>query len=82
MLPSLFASLIASHVISVYCLEFDSKKIVTGSRDRSIKIWDIASGKMRAKLVGHNGSVLCLKFDKVQFPSVGADDDDDESEEE
>lgn len=31
---------------------------------------------MRAKLVGHNGSVLCLKFDKVQFPSLGDDDDD------
>ncbi|KLO12508.1 WD40 repeat-like protein [Schizopora paradoxa] len=72
------ATTIAGHEDSVYCLEFDSKKIVTGSRDRSIKIWDIASGKMRAKLVGHNGSVLCLKFDKVQFPTVGAEDDDDD----
>lgn len=52
------------HVFSVYCLEFDSKKIITGSRDRTIKIWDLKTGKLRHTLRGHAGSVLCLKFDK------------------
>lgn len=47
----------------MYCLEFDADKIVTGSRDKSIKIWDIHSGKLLATLRGHAGSVLCLKFD-------------------
>jgi len=48
----------------VYCLEFDSKRIITGSRDRSIKVWSIETGKIIATFRGHAGSVLCLKFDK------------------
>ncbi|KDQ56875.1 hypothetical protein JAAARDRAFT_194820 [Jaapia argillacea MUCL 33604] len=49
---------------SVYCLEFDSSRIITGSRDRSIKVWELKSGKLLATFRGHAGSVLCLKFDK------------------
>ena len=49
---------------SVYCLEFDSSKIITGSRDRTIKVWSLKTGQCLATFAGHNGSVLCLKFDK------------------
>lgn len=49
---------------SVYCLEFDQHKIVTGSRDRTIRVWSVATGKHLATLRGHEGSVLCLKFDR------------------
>ncbi|KAH8097106.1 WD40 repeat-like protein [Cristinia sonorae] len=52
------------HTDSVYCLEFDSSKIITGSRDRTIKVWSLKTGKCLATFSGHNGSVLCLKFDK------------------
>ena len=52
---------------SVYCIEFDSKKIITGSRDKTIKIWDLQTGRLRATLRGHAGSVLCLKFDDRSF---------------
>lgn len=55
---------ISGHTDSVYCLEFDSTKIFTGSRDRTIKVWSIQSGKLLATFRGHMGSVLCLKFDK------------------
>lgn len=55
---------ISGHSDSVYCLEFDSKRIITGSRDRSIKVWSIETGKLLATFRGHAGSVLCLKFDK------------------
>jgi F-box and WD-40 domain protein 1/11 len=47
---------------SVYCLEFDSSRIFTGSRDRTIKAWDLATGKPLGTFWGHAGSVLCLKF--------------------
>lgn len=57
---------------SVYCLEFDSRKIVTGSRDKTIKIWDIKTGKLRFTLRGHAGSVLCLKFDQNEDVSSTA----------
>lgn len=55
---------ISGHGDSVYCLEFDSTRIITGSRDRSIKVWSLQTGKLLATFRGHAGSVLCLKFDK------------------
>lgn len=58
------ASRLSGHSDSVYCLEFDSTRIITGSRDRTIKVWSILTGKLLATFRGHNGSVLCLKFDK------------------
>ncbi|KAF2101670.1 WD40 repeat-like protein [Rhizodiscina lignyota] len=29
------------HTDSVYCAQFDERKIITGSRDRTIRVWDI-----------------------------------------
>ncbi|KAI0634267.1 WD40 repeat-like protein [Trametes polyzona] len=55
---------ISGHGDSVYCLEFDSSRIVTGSRDRTIKVWSLKSGRCLATFSGHRGSVLCLKFDR------------------
>ena len=49
---------------SVYCLEFDSTRIITGSRDRTIKVWSLATGRLLGTFWGvHRGSVLCLKFE-------------------
>ncbi|KDQ32944.1 hypothetical protein PLEOSDRAFT_21125, partial [Pleurotus ostreatus PC15] len=36
---------------------------VTGSRDRTIKVWCVKTGKLLGTISGHSGSVLCLKFD-------------------
>ena len=52
------------HADSVYCLEFDSQRIITGSRDQTIKAWDIRTGCCLGTFRGHHGSVLCLKFEK------------------
>lgn len=49
---------------SVYCLDFDSSRIISGSRDRTIKVWCIKTGKCIASFEGHTGSVLCLKFER------------------
>ena len=62
------------HADSVYCVEFDSYKIVTGSRDKTIKVWSLKSGKLKATLRGHEGSVLCLKFDSTGFMVSGSSD--------
>ena len=48
----------------MYCLEFDSSRIITGSRDRTIKVWSLKTGRCLATFAGHRGSVLCLKFDR------------------
>ena len=47
----------------MYCLEFDSSRIITGSRDRTIKVWSLKTGRCLAAFSGHRGSVLCLKFE-------------------
>ncbi|KAL4076732.1 WD40-repeat-containing domain protein [Scleroderma yunnanense] len=55
---------IEGHRDSVYCLDFDSSRIITGSRDRTIKVWCIKTGACIATFEGHTGSVLCLKFER------------------
>ncbi|GJE93406.1 F-box/WD repeat-containing protein [Phanerochaete sordida] len=52
------------HADSVYCLEFDSSRIITGSRDRTIKIWSVKTGRCLLTITGHQGSVLCLRFER------------------
>ncbi|POS87254.1 hypothetical protein EPUL_002020 [Erysiphe pulchra] len=29
------------HLDSIYCIQFDEKKIITGSRDKTIRVWDL-----------------------------------------
>ncbi|KAG0265304.1 hypothetical protein BGZ95_003366 [Linnemannia exigua] len=54
------------HTDSVYCVQFDHSKIVTGSRDQTIKFWDLHTLKCLHTLRGHSQSVLCLQFnDKI-----------------
>ncbi|KAH9912585.1 WD40-repeat-containing domain protein [Fomitopsis serialis] len=75
------AKRLSGHMDSVYCLEFDSRRIVTGSRDRTIKVWSLTTGRCLATFTGHRGSVLCLKFDKDwDFPTGEEDEWEDGSE--
>ncbi|KAJ3515615.1 hypothetical protein NLJ89_g1652 [Agrocybe chaxingu] len=56
---------VGGHTDSVYCLEFDSRRIITGSRDRTIKVWSLRTGECLGTFSGvHRGSVLCLKFEQ------------------
>lgn len=52
------------HQECVYTIQFDPRYLVSGSRDRTMRIWDVRTGRLaRPPLVGHHGSVLCLQFD-------------------
>ncbi|KAH7037703.1 WD40-repeat-containing domain protein [Microdochium trichocladiopsis] len=35
------ATYLNGHLDSIYCLQFDENKIITGSRDKTIRIWDM-----------------------------------------
>lgn len=48
-------------VLSV-CVSPDKQFIVTGSRDKSAKLWDIASGREIRNFLGHEASVTIVKF--------------------
>ncbi|KAH6609934.1 f-box and wd-40 domain-containing cdc4 [Trichoderma cornu-damae] len=49
------------HVIT--CLQFDDDKIITGSDDTLIHIYDTKTGKLRRKLEGHEGGVWALQYE-------------------
>jgi len=42
---------LSGHTDSVYCVQFDEDKIITGSRDRTIRIWDMHTFKC-LKVIG------------------------------
>lgn len=59
-----------AHTECVYCIQFFGKWLVSGSRDKTLRVWDLESRRLRGRpLVGHSQSVLCLQFD----PSEGED---------
>ncbi|CAF1612927.1 unnamed protein product, partial [Adineta ricciae] len=46
----------------ITCLQFDGKRIVSGSDDNTLKIWSVATGKCDQTLIGHNGGVWCSEM--------------------
>ncbi|KAI9838293.1 MAG: hypothetical protein M1819_005561 [Sarea resinae] len=53
-----------AHRECVYTIQYSGRHLVSGSRDRTVRIWDLDTRRlMKPPLVGHTGSVLCLQFD-------------------
>jgi F-box and WD-40 domain protein CDC4 len=50
-----------SYVIT--CLQFDDDKILTGSDDSLIHVYDTRTGALRKKLSGHEGGVWALQYE-------------------
>lgn len=51
------------HTSTVRCLKMsDSKTAISGSRDTTLRIWDIEKGICLNILVGHSASVRCLEI--------------------
>ena len=48
------------HVVT--CLQFDSDKILTGSDDTNINVYDTQTGALRSRLTGHEGGVWALQY--------------------
>ncbi|PKC12496.1 WD40 repeat-like protein [Rhizophagus irregularis] len=61
------------HTESIYCVQFDEHKIISGSRDDTIKIWDIKTGYCIRTYRGHRQSVLCLQYDDDIIVSGSSD---------
>ncbi|KAM5445585.1 hypothetical protein MaudCBS49596_007405 [Microsporum audouinii] len=53
-----------SHRERVYVIQFTGKWLVSGSRDKTVRVWDLETQRLRGQpLLGHTKSVLCLQFD-------------------
>ncbi|KAJ1990048.1 hypothetical protein GGI25_002347 [Coemansia spiralis] len=64
---------ITGHADSVYCVQCDHDKIVTGSRDRTVKVWDSQTLECLRTFTGHDASVLCLKYDETTIVTGSSD---------
>lgn len=49
-----------NHVVT--CLQFDTDKILTGSDDANINVYDTKTGALRTTLEGHEGGVWALEY--------------------
>lgn len=63
----------AHHRHVVTCLLFDSDKILTGSDDTKINVYDTKTGALRNKLEGHEGGVWALQYDGDTLVSGSTD---------
>ncbi|KAL3072395.1 hypothetical protein niasHT_034079 [Heterodera trifolii] len=54
------------HSLPIYCIDIsvDSKLVVTGSADKSVKIWGLDFGDCHRSLFAHDDIVTCVKFSK------------------
>ncbi|KAL2866565.1 F-box and WD domain protein [Aspergillus lucknowensis] len=53
-----------AHGECVYAIQFIGKWLVSGSRDRTVRVWDLETKRLwHRPLLGHTKSVLCLQFD-------------------
>ncbi len=64
---------LSEHMRFVSCLQFDKTKVVTGSPDWSVKVWDRTNGECTDVLEEHMKGVWCLKFDEQKLISGGGD---------
>lgn len=63
----------AHHRHVVTCLLFDSDKILTGSDDTKINVYDTKTGALRTRLEGHEGGVWALQYDGDTLVSGSTD---------
>ena len=59
------------HVVT--CLQFDTSKILTGSDDTNINVYDTQTGALRARLQGHEGGVWALQYEGNTLVSGSTD---------
>ena len=51
------------HTSTVRCLKMsDANTAISGSRDTTLRIWDISTGIAKGILMGHQASVRCLEI--------------------
>ena len=62
-----------AHSGPVYCIKCSEDYMVSGSRDKTAKIWDLKSLSCIRVLSHHTGSVLCLDFDSRYIVTGSSD---------
>ncbi|XP_075248486.1 uncharacterized protein LOC142341434 isoform X2 [Convolutriloba macropyga] len=50
------------HNDTVFCIDSDGEYAITGSRDTMVKVWCLKTGEEIRTLLGHSGTVTCVKI--------------------
>ncbi|XP_072177966.1 uncharacterized protein [Diadema setosum] len=63
------------HTQGISCVQFDDTRIVSGSSDKTIKVWNIRTNSPWSvqTLVGHSGTVRCLHLEGNRLVSGSTD---------
>ncbi|KAK3590727.1 hypothetical protein CHS0354_030961 [Potamilus streckersoni] len=63
------------HSQGISCVQFDDTRIVSGSSDKTIKVWNIRTNAQWSvqTLVGHSGTVRCLHLEGNRLVSGSTD---------
>uniref|UniRef100_A0A915BF89 OBG-type G domain-containing protein n=1 Tax=Parascaris univalens TaxID=6257 RepID=A0A915BF89_PARUN len=65
------------HTQGISCVQFDSERIVSGSSDNTIRLWDIKNGAVPGlgtmTLTGHSDTVRCLHLNGSRLASGSND---------
>ena len=60
-----------AHGECVYTIQYIGRYLVSGSRDRTLRKWDLETQRLIGKpMQGHSASVLCLQFDNSKDEDV------------
>lgn len=65
-----------SHSAHPYCMQLTHPYLVSGSADKSIRMWEVQSQRLvQGPLQAHEGSVLCLQVNRVDDAIVSGSTD-------
>ncbi|CUM67860.1 uncharacterized protein PRCAT00005569001 [Priceomyces carsonii] len=64
---------LTGHTGGVTCLKFNRRYLMTGSSDRTVKLWKVDTGECLRTLTGHTGGVKTLVFDSQKLITGGLD---------
>ncbi len=62
--PELVLPITHSSPTSIIRYSYDNKYLLTGAQDKTVKIWDVSSGKLLHDLKGHTGEIISASFSK------------------
>lgn len=63
------------HVEGVWGLAYDTLRLVSGSHDKTIRVFDMDSGRCMYALEGHNGPVTAIALGDTKIVSCSDDGD-------
>jgi len=65
---------LAGHTGGVMSLKFHENILLSASRDRTVKMWDVTTGRCVSTFSEHNASVWCLDWDGGSLAVSGSED--------